>query len=348
MDERLNLVRRAVRRKPGAFETLMEQEKEYLYKMAFLYCREEQMALDTVAETVAKAYVGIGKLKKPEYFRTWLTRILINEALRAKEKSGTWLPWEEAVLQKENSMAPIREYSREEIMDLRDALQRLPEDFRELVLMKYFYEFSVKEISEMTGSSEGAVRTRDSSRTAQPEAFADMQDARYCLIGQQVWNLEIPVSIDGTRTQRYTVEQTGEKGFGLEEILVSPYDIKVKQIRPQMDSQEKDTFYLECLKKLKEITGIDGYATYEEDKHLGLEHPLDSTLLAFDQDGEPLEWAASSGMEGYDVFSTKQKKITRLYLYQLPDFGGYTVMKDQENARKLALFSYELEIREEP
>ncbi len=188
----------------------------------------------------------------------------------------------------------------------------------------------------------------DSSRTAQPEAFADMQDARYCLIGQQVWNLEIPVSIDGTRTQRYTVEQTGEKGFGLEEILVSPYDIKVKQIRPQMDSQEKDTFYLECLKNLKEITGIDGYATYEEDKHLGLEHPLDSTLLAFDQDGEPLEWTASSGMEGYDVFSTKQKKITRLYLYQLPDFGGYTVMKDQENAGKLALFSYELEIREEP
>ena len=188
----------------------------------------------------------------------------------------------------------------------------------------------------------------DSSRTAQPEAFADMQDARYCLIGQQVWNLEIPVSIDGTRTQRYTVEQTGEKGFGLEEILVSPYDIKVKQICPQMDSQEKDTFYLECLKDLKEVTGIDGYATYEEDKHMGLEMPLDSVLLAFDQDGEPLEWTASSGMEGYDVFSTKQKKITRLYLYQLPDFGGYTVMKDQENARKLALFSYELEIREVP
>ena len=153
MDERLNLVRRAVRRKPGAFETLMEQEKEYLYKMAFLYCREEQMALDTVAETVAK-------LKKPEYFRTWLTRILINEALRAKEKSGNWLPWEAAELQKENSMAPIREYSREEIMDLRGALQRLPEDFRELVLMKYFYEFSIKEISQITGSSEGAVRTR--------------------------------------------------------------------------------------------------------------------------------------------------------------------------------------------
>lgn len=57
-------------------------------------------------------------------------------------------------------MAPIREYSREEIMDLRGALQRLPEDFRELVLMKYFYEFSIKEISQITGSSEGAVRTR--------------------------------------------------------------------------------------------------------------------------------------------------------------------------------------------
>ena len=160
MDERLNLVRKAVRRKPGAFELLMEQEKEYLYKMAFLYCREEQMALDTVAETVAKAYVGISKLQKPEYFRTWLTRILINEGLRTKEKTGNWRPWEAAELQKENSMAPVREYSREEIMDLRNALQRLPEGFRKLVLMKYFYEFSIKEISQITGSSEGAVRTR--------------------------------------------------------------------------------------------------------------------------------------------------------------------------------------------
>ena len=35
MDERLNLVRKAVRRKPGAFELLMEQEKEYLYKNGF-------------------------------------------------------------------------------------------------------------------------------------------------------------------------------------------------------------------------------------------------------------------------------------------------------------------------
>lgn len=187
----------------------------------------------------------------------------------------------------------------------------------------------------------------DSSRTAQPEEFLDMQDARYCLISQQIWNLEIPVSIDGTRTQRYTVKQTGEEGFGLEEILVSPYDIKVKQIRPQMDSQAKDIFYLECLKNLKEVTGIDGYAVYEEDKQFDLDQPLDSVLLAFDQDGKPLEWVASSGIEEYDVFSTKEKNITRLYLYQLPDFGGYTIMKDQENARKLALFSYELEIREE-
>ena len=35
MDERLNLVRRAVRRKPGAFETLMEQEKSIFTKWLF-------------------------------------------------------------------------------------------------------------------------------------------------------------------------------------------------------------------------------------------------------------------------------------------------------------------------
>ena len=68
----------------------------------------------------------------------------------------------------------------------------------------------------------------------------------------------------------------------------------------------------------------------------------------FDQDGEPLEWTASSGMEGYDVISTKQKKITRLYLISFRISAEYTVMKDQENAGKLPCSDYELEIREEP
>ncbi|WDC85095.1 sigma factor [Caloramator sp. mosi_1] len=55
--------------------------KEYLYKMAFLYVKNQQDALEIVDETVYKAYLNYKKLKKKEYFKTWITRILINCAI---------------------------------------------------------------------------------------------------------------------------------------------------------------------------------------------------------------------------------------------------------------------------
>ena len=74
------LVKRAMRGNPKAFGTLVEREQEYLYRMAFLYVRQEQDALDVVQESILKAYKSLKTLREPEYFRTWLTKILINNA----------------------------------------------------------------------------------------------------------------------------------------------------------------------------------------------------------------------------------------------------------------------------
>ena len=74
------LVKRAMRGNPKAFGTLVEREQEYLYRMAFLYVRQEQDALDVVQESILKAYKSLKTLREPEYFRTWLTKIVINTA----------------------------------------------------------------------------------------------------------------------------------------------------------------------------------------------------------------------------------------------------------------------------
>lgn len=83
------LVKRAMRGNPKAFGTLVEREQEYLYRMAFLYVRQEQDALDVVQESILKAYKSLKTLREPEYFRTWLTKIVINTAqdtLRARQR----------------------------------------------------------------------------------------------------------------------------------------------------------------------------------------------------------------------------------------------------------------------
>ncbi|WP_270504763.1 sigma factor [Paraclostridium sordellii] len=61
-----------------AFEKLIDRYEGYLYKMAFLYVKNEQDAMDIYQETVLKAYLNITKLKDRKAFKTWITKILVN------------------------------------------------------------------------------------------------------------------------------------------------------------------------------------------------------------------------------------------------------------------------------
>ena len=69
------LVKKAMRGSPKAFGDLIEAQQEYLYRMAYLYVRQEADALDVVQESILKAYKSLKTLREPEYFRTWLTKI---------------------------------------------------------------------------------------------------------------------------------------------------------------------------------------------------------------------------------------------------------------------------------
>lgn len=78
MDER-NWVEAAIGGDEGAFVKLYERYYTRLYKYAVYTLRTVQDAEDAVSETVADAYAGIGKLKNPESFGTWMFRILSNK-----------------------------------------------------------------------------------------------------------------------------------------------------------------------------------------------------------------------------------------------------------------------------
>ncbi|MGG4456213.1 sigma factor [Brevibacillus porteri] len=81
MNKKLGLVARAKTGDSEAFQMLMHQEKANLYKMAFVYTRNEEDALEVFQETVYKALISISTVKDDQYFTTWLTRILINTAI---------------------------------------------------------------------------------------------------------------------------------------------------------------------------------------------------------------------------------------------------------------------------
>ena len=61
------------------FAKRVELVRTKLYKTALTYLGSEALALDAVDEAVYKALCGKWKLRQPEFFDTWITRILINE-----------------------------------------------------------------------------------------------------------------------------------------------------------------------------------------------------------------------------------------------------------------------------
>ncbi|WP_113929060.1 sigma-70 family RNA polymerase sigma factor [Bacillus sp. P14.5] len=150
----LSKVKKAKRGNDKAFQELVEEEKNKLYRMAYLYVKNENDAIDIVHETIYKAYVSIKKLKEPDYFTTWLTKILINTALNYIKKNKNIIPFEEIERYETNEKVPIAEN-----LDLVDALDRLEEKYKTVIILRYYKGLQVNEIANMLDCPEGTVKT---------------------------------------------------------------------------------------------------------------------------------------------------------------------------------------------
>lgn len=152
-EEQIRLVKKAVKGDPDAYGTLIAEHQEYLYKMAYLYVHNEDTALDVVGATMLNAYQSIRTLKEPEYFKTWITRILIRMAQNEQKKIVYYSELDNVKISER-----YQGVSLEEKCDLNSAIEQLSEKYRTVIYLKYFSEFTVKEISFVMNVPEGSVK----------------------------------------------------------------------------------------------------------------------------------------------------------------------------------------------
>ena len=151
----IKLVKKAIKGDREAYGSLIKSNKEYLYKMAFLYVKNEEETLEVLNETVYRGFVNISKLKKADFFNTWITRILINVALdHVKKSSKTTSLDNETPLVVDKSSISI-----EEKMDLYNAIDLLRDNYKTVIIMKYFNGVSVEDISNLMDIPQGTVKT---------------------------------------------------------------------------------------------------------------------------------------------------------------------------------------------
>ena len=73
---------------------LLESE-QMLYRIACVLLRSETDRQDAMQETALKAWQNQGQLREEWYFKTWVSRIMVNECHNLHRKNSRWIPMEE-------------------------------------------------------------------------------------------------------------------------------------------------------------------------------------------------------------------------------------------------------------
>ena len=151
----MHLVQKAKRGNDKAFLKIFQQHEESIYRMAFVYVKNQEDALDIVQEVAYQAFKKIHTLKNPEYFKTWLMRITINCALNVNKKNSKIIPLNpefEEFIESDDVDSTL-------YITLKDLIETLQDDEKSVVLLKYYQSFTFQEISETLGIPLGTAKS---------------------------------------------------------------------------------------------------------------------------------------------------------------------------------------------
>ncbi|MEB2493704.1 sigma-70 family RNA polymerase sigma factor [Peribacillus frigoritolerans] len=141
----IRLVKKAQKGNDKAFLKLYQQFEEDIYRLAYVYVKNKDDALDVVQEVAYQSFKKIDTLKKPEYFKTWLMKITINCAINVirKNKKVVLLKSDFEALMGTEEEDLLLSLSLQELMDF------LQEDEKSVILLRFYHDHTLKEISQI-------------------------------------------------------------------------------------------------------------------------------------------------------------------------------------------------------
>lgn len=151
----IELAKASIKGDSDAFTELVKLHKVSLYKIAYSYVKDEQKAMDILQEATYKGLINIKKLNNPQFFKTWITKILINVAIDYTKKDANVLYLDE----KMPLVAKSDTVTVEEKVDLYDAIDRLRDKYKMAIILKYFNDMTDEQISDKMGIPVNTVKS---------------------------------------------------------------------------------------------------------------------------------------------------------------------------------------------
>ena len=130
----------------------VEDIQNKLFQTAVLWLGDPTAAEEALDEAVYRGLKGCKRLREPQFFNTWMTRILMNVCNDEQKRRKREQSWE---------VLPETAVEAFDALPLREAIRRLPKELKALVILRYFSGFSLREASELLEIPQGTAATRE-------------------------------------------------------------------------------------------------------------------------------------------------------------------------------------------
>jgi RNA polymerase sigma-70 factor, ECF subfamily len=156
----------------SALADLVQRYQADIFRFSLHYLRDVERAKEMAQETFIRVYVARARFDETRRFRPWVLciarNLCLNELKRKKavpmeslEEYASTARVESGAVMRSGADGPDQELmAAERRAALLEALDSLEEQAREIVVLRYFQRMSAREIADIVGSTEGAVRTR--------------------------------------------------------------------------------------------------------------------------------------------------------------------------------------------
>ncbi len=161
--------------KKDAFDKLVLKYQDNIFNLCWKFLGDEQEAFDIAQETWIKVYRSLNKFRFESAFSTWLYRIAVNNCknrfnsigYRFKkfsdrlDPSGVLIDSVAKIELQDRSVSPLRTIEiNESNMQLKNAIDSLPQDKKVIIILRDMEGLSYEEISQITKCPLGTVKSK--------------------------------------------------------------------------------------------------------------------------------------------------------------------------------------------
>jgi RNA polymerase sigma-70 factor (ECF subfamily) len=153
------LVKKCLRGDVKSFEILVDKYQKSIFNAALRLCNDSDSAEDITQSTFVKAYNKLDSFNPKYKFFSWIYRIVLNEALNYLAQKKKLSDLDDNIISGEKTPDQVAEQN--EINDkIREALTRIDSNYRILIELRHFQDFSYSEIGDILKIPEKKVKSR--------------------------------------------------------------------------------------------------------------------------------------------------------------------------------------------